>query len=209
MVAARSRLAGVLAAALFLGACGSGAHSTATTSSKTTASHTAAPPAPPSHGVAPNAAAVRVIKAWSDALRRGDVRGAARYFALPSVMVNGIGASGKLVIIRIRTAADALLANETLPCGARFVSGEMEGRLVNVLFRLTGRPGPGGTDCGSGRGATARTSFIVERGRIQEWIRSPDQPGDNGSGATVQPANPQPSTPQPTIPQPLSTGPVA
>jgi hypothetical protein len=108
------------------------------------------------------------------------VRRAARYFAIPSVMVNGVGRGGKLAVIRIRTAADALLANETLPCGAKFVSGEMQGRFVSVLFQLTGRPGPGGTDCGSGRGATARTSFIVVRGRIQEWIRTPDQPGDNG-----------------------------
>jgi len=200
MVAARSRVAGVLAAALLLGACGSGSHS-ATTSGRTAATHTASPAQTPGVRGTPTAdpAAVRVIRAWSDALRRGDVRSAARYFALPSVMVNGVGASGKLAIIRIRTAAQALLANETLPCGAKFLSGETQGRFVNVLFRLTGRPGPGGTNCGSGRGATARTSFVVVRGRIKEWIRTPDEPGDNGSGATTQPA----------IPPPPSTGPVA
>jgi hypothetical protein len=192
MVAARSRAVGVLAAALLLGACGSGTNSTTTSSGRTATSQTAAPaqapgaggtntaPAAPPRGAAANAGAVRVIRAWSNALRRGDVRRAARYFAIPSVMVNGVGRGGKLAVIRIRTAADALLANETLPCGAKFVSGEMQGRFVSVLFQLTGRPGPGGTDCGSGRGATARTSFIVVRGRIQEWIRTPDQPGDNG-----------------------------
>jgi hypothetical protein len=208
-----------LAAALLLGACGAGAHST-TTSVRTAASHSTRPaqapgsggtstaPATAPHRAAANAAAVQVIKAWSDALRRGDVRGAARYFALPSVMVNGIGPGGKLAVISIRTAAEAFLANETLPCGAKFVSGEMQGRFVNVLFVLTGRPGPGGSDCGSGRGGTARTSFKVVRSRIQEWIRTPDQPGDN-PGAAPQPVNPQPSPAQPTIPQPPSAGPVA
>src|SRR5690348_674303 len=118
---ARSRVPGVLAAALLLGACGSGAHST-TTSVRTAASHSPSPapapgsggtstaPAPAPHRAAANAAAVQVIKAWSDALRRGDVRGAARYFALPSVMVNGTGPGGQLAVISIRTSAEAFLA---------------------------------------------------------------------------------------------------
>ncbi len=198
MVAARARFAGTLCAAAFLCGCGSGGHSSARTSTsaaKARASHAAqrAAPADP--------AAVRVIKAWSSALRRGDVRRAARYFAIPSVMVNGVGGGGQLAVITIRTAAEALLANETLPCGARFVSAEMRGRYVNVLFALTARPGPGGSDCGTGRGALARTVFVVAAGRITEWIRVPLKPG------VTPPAPPPPA--QPSTPQPTGASPVA
>jgi hypothetical protein len=131
--------------------------------------------------------AVNVIRAWSDALRRGDVRGAARYFALPSVMINGGDSSGSALLITITTAAQAEAANETLPCGAQLVSTDRRGRYVNALFRLTGRPGPGGSDCGGGVGQTARTNFVIAHGRIVEWIRAPDDPGDNG-GPRGQPA---------------------
>lgn len=125
--------------------------------------------------------------------------GAARYFAVPSEMVNGVGPGGQLSIIRIRSATEAMVANETLPCGAKFLSAEMRGRFVNALFQLTGRSGPGGSSCGSGRKATARTNFVIARGRIVEWIRAPDEPGENAS-----PAAP-PTTP--TTPQ--NPGPIA
>jgi len=202
MVAGRSRVAGIMALAVLLTACGSGRHSIATTSAsvKTHTTTTTTPAPPPRLPAHPGA--VRVIKAWSNALRRGDVRGAARYFAVPSVMINGVGPAGQLALIRIRSAADAVLANETLPCGARFVSADMRGRFVDVLFQLTGRPGPGGTDCGSGLGATARTSFVIARGRIVEWIRTPDEPGDSAAGAAPPQTTPEPSTPPPTIPEP-------
>jgi hypothetical protein len=121
-----------------------------------------------------------VIRGWADALRRGDVRAAARYFALPSVMINGVGSSGQAVI-RIRTAAQATYANATLPCGARLLSTHVRGRFVDALFRLSGRPGPGGSNCEPGAGETARTNFVIAGGRIVEWVRAPDQPGDNGS----------------------------
>jgi hypothetical protein len=139
---------------------------------------------------------VRVIKAWSDALRRGDVRAAARYFAIPSEMVNGGGPGGQMVLIRIRTAAEAVVANETLPCGAKFLSADMRGRFVNVLFLLTGRSGPGGDSCGSGRGETARTNFVIAKGRIVAWVRAPDDPGDNVG-------------PPPTTPPVADSGPIA
>jgi hypothetical protein len=139
---------------------------------------------------------VAVIKAWSDALRRGDVRAAARFFALPSEMINSAG-SGEFSIIQIHTASDAIMANETLPCGARFVSADMRGRFVNALFVLTARPGPGGSSCGSGVGSTARTNFVIAGGRIVAWIRAPDEPGD--SRVPTTPARP-PTTPPPSPP---------
>lgn len=151
-------------------------------------------PTPGPTGIAPPATAVAVIKGWSEALRRGNVDGAAHYFAIPSVMINGTDAGGGAIVITIGTLAEAEEANATLPCGARFLSADQRGRYVNALFRLTGRPGPGGSDCGTGAGQTARTNFVIVRGRIVEWIRAPDDPGDNGAPPAV-----------PTVPQ--ATGP--
>ena len=158
-------------------------------------------PTPGPTGVAPRPAAVALIRAWSDALRRGDVRGAAGYFALPSVMINGTDASGGAVLITIGTLGEAEAANESLPCGAMLVSADQRGRYVNALFRLTGRAGPGGSSCGTGAGQTARTNFVITRGRILEWIRAPDDPGDNGTPTAPTPAPSVPSVPTvPTVP---------
>jgi hypothetical protein len=157
-------------------------------------------PAPGPTGAPAAAGAVSVIRAWSDALRRGDVRGAARYFALPSVMVNGGDASGSALVITIVTSVQAEAANATLPCGAQLISTDQRGRYVNALFRLTGRPGLGGTDCGGGVGSTARTNFVIAHGRIVEWLRAPSDPGDNGTPRTPgQPAPAPGAGPQPVV----------
>jgi hypothetical protein len=135
---------------------------------------------------------VSVIKAWADALRRGDVRGAARYFALPSVMINGTDSAGEALVITIGTSDQAVEANASLPCGAQLISTDQRGRFVNALFRLTGRPGPGGTDCGGGVGSTARTNFVISHGRIVEWLRAPSDPGDQGTPSQPSPPSPSP-----------------
>jgi hypothetical protein len=123
------------------------------------------------------------------------VDGAASYFALPSVMVNGTDAAGQALVITIGNRAQAEAANASLPCGARLISAARRGRYVNALFRLTGRSGPGGTDCGSGAGSTARTNFVIAHGLIVEWIRAPDQPGDNPGAPVPTPATPPASQP--------------
>jgi hypothetical protein len=156
-------------------------------------------PSPGPTGIPANPAAVRVIKAWSDALRRGDVNGAAQYFALPSVMINGVGAGGLALVTTIDTRAEAEAANVSLPCGARFISADQRGRYVNALFRLTNRPGPGG-GCGSGVGQTARTNFVIAGGLIREWIRAPDEPGDN-RGRSPAPTPTVPAAPAPPGPE--------
>jgi hypothetical protein len=141
--------------------------------------------------------AVRVIRGWSSALRTGHVAAAAAYFRIPSVLFLGNGPP-----VQIRSVAEAQLANAALPCGAELISTHRVGRFVNALFRLTNRPGQGGAGgCGSGTGQTARTNFLIENGRIVEWLRAPDQPGDNGSPKTApgQPTAPGPNT-TPTSP---------
>jgi hypothetical protein len=168
--------------------CGAAAHRSATTT--TTHLVTSPPitvpakpplriPAPPPTGIAAPAADVAVIREWADALRRGDVSAAARYFALPSKMINGSGAGA--LVLDIHTAAEARAAQETLPCGARLISTDRRGKYVNALFALTGRPGPGGSNCGGGASSTARTNFVIAGGRIVEWIRAPSERGDRGA----------------------------
>ena len=156
-------------------------------------------PTPGPTGIPAAPDAVDVIRSWSDALRQGDVRDAAGYFALPSVMINGTDTGGSALLITIDTPAQAEAANESLPCGAQLISADRRGRYVNALFRLTGRSGPGGSDCGGGAGQTARTNFVIAHGRIMEWIRAPDDPGDNGTPRAPAPAPSPGGQPAPTV----------
>ena len=68
-------------------------------------------PAPGPTGIPAGAGAVNLIRAWSDALRRGDVRSASQYFALPSVMINGTDAGGQALVITIVDLSQAVAAN--------------------------------------------------------------------------------------------------
>ena len=182
----------VLVAALImaLGGCGSGA--------KLRHPDSRADAASASAGVSANV--VRVITGWSDALRMGNVAAAARYFRVPSIFFDGSGPP-----IELRSLAQVEAVNAALPCGAKFLSARAMGRYVNALFRLTNRPGPGGTEgCGSGVGQTARTNFLIRNGRIVQWLRAPDEPGDNGLPKTAPPpaqAAPGPSrgAPNPAV----------
>jgi hypothetical protein len=114
-----------------------------------------------------DAADVRVVRKWADTLRRGDIRGASRYFALPSTVANGTSP------IRLETRAEVRFFNRTLPCGAKVIGAEPgpNGFFI-ATFRLTERPGPG--SCGSGAGATARTAFRVTDSHITDWLRVQD-----------------------------------
>jgi hypothetical protein len=108
-------------------------------------------------------AEAQVIADWADTLRRGDVEGAAEFFAIPSVAENGG------IVLEIESPEQAVLFNASLPCGARLVRAQAEGEFVTATFRLTERPGPG--TCGSGTGAEAKTAFVIEDGEIVEWRR--------------------------------------
>jgi ketosteroid isomerase-like protein len=129
---------------------------------------------------APSAdSATRVIRAWSDTLRGGDVDRAARYFALPSIVQVQPGGPAE----RITRRSEAVAFQAILPCGAVLLSAAREGRYVTALFRLTSRSG---ATCDA-PGATARTAFVVRRGKIAEWRRVPDEPGDDGRGRSEAP----------------------
>ena len=119
---------------------------------------------------------VAVIAGWVDTLRDGDVEGAAEYFAVPSVAVNGG------LMLRIRSTEDAVDFNESLPCGAELIRAEGTGETVTATFRLTERPGPG--SCGDGTGELAQTAFEIDDGEIVEWRRvGEDTPPAEGNVA--------------------------
>ena len=176
------RLAVVVAAlAVVLAGCGSAGVSLRRSSGAGSPS--------PSPGIP--AAMVSVIRGWSDALRAGHVAVAARYFRIPSVFFAGNSAP-----IVLRSVAQVEIANAALPCGSTYLSAHRQGRYVDALFRLTNRPGPGGEQgCGSGTGQTARVNLLIRDNRIVQWLRAPDEPGDNGSPRTAPSPSPGPGTP--------------
>jgi hypothetical protein len=114
----------------------------------------------------------KVIRAWSDALRAGNIERAASYFALPSVVQNGTPPA------RLISRRDARIFNMTLPCGGRLIRTETSGRFTTGTFRLTKRPG---ANCGVGTGHTASTAFVIRDGKILEWRRVAGQPRPEGS----------------------------
>jgi hypothetical protein len=139
-----------LAAAL--GACGGGGHRAAP------AARTAGEGVP-------------VIRAWAQALARGDIAAAAAYFATPSRVQIAVGGP----LATVRSAGEARSVNRLLPCGAKLLDTRPAGGYIDALFILTRRPG---ADCGSGVGATARVAFVIRAAKIAVWRRIADEPGD-------------------------------
>ena len=120
---------------------------------------------------------VVIIEGWVEALSAGEVEAAADYFALPSVAENGTPP------VTLRTRADVIAFNRSLPCGARLVRARPLGRFIAATFRLTDRPGG---DCGPGSGQLARTAFVIREGKIVQWRRLPNLPRrDRGAGPVV------------------------
>ncbi len=130
-----------------------------------------------------------VVRAWTRALRSGDVAGAAALWALPSRVQNGTP------VVRLTSRAAVRAFNASLPCGAVLTGvGGADGFTVTTV-RLTDRPGGG---CGSGAGGTARTAIRVRGGRIVEWYRLPDDPA-RGRRAPDSPAEPEPGSGGPIV----------
>jgi hypothetical protein len=118
---------------------------------------------------------VDVIDDWARALAAGDVDGAARLFAIPSVAQNGL-------LYPISDFDDARRFNASLPCGGEPGEARDQGAFVVATFELRERPGAG--TCGDGTGEMATTAFVIEDGRIVEWRRVFDDGTPTPSRAT-------------------------
>jgi hypothetical protein len=116
------------------------------------------------------ASAIAVIEGWANALRNGHVKRAAAYWADPSILVNGPDSSGHYTVIRIETEAQALAADETLPCGARLRSSARSGAFIKADFTLGPRAGVAASKACAG---SASVDFLIREGLIVHWIRAP------------------------------------
>jgi hypothetical protein len=165
-----------VATAIALAGCGGGHSSTAATTTTLAdrqpvpqRSELDPPASVPDRATGPaTEQARRVINAWLRALRHGNVERAAHYFALPSKFQNSTP------VLTVHTERERIAVNLSLPCGAKARQMGGAGAYTIVTFELTKRPG---ADCGTGVGGTARGAIRVERRRIKEWYRLPDQPG--------------------------------
>jgi ketosteroid isomerase-like protein len=114
-----------------------------------------------------------VVRAWSEALNTGDDEAAADLFAPGAEIVQG-DARGTL-----RTHADAVLFNRSLPCSGRIVRVEDEGDGVTATFLLGDRP----RSACDAPGAEVRAFFRVEEGKITLWHQLPGASADPGPAA--------------------------
>jgi len=161
--------AALLLAALSLAACGKGSGTAPRGFAKGL------------QGAGVAASSVTVIEGWTNALREGHARRAAAYWARPSEMVNGPDASGRLALIRIDSEHDALLADESLSCGATLHATIRSGKYVRAIFLLGLRSGAGASK--SGCNGPASVDFLIRDGHIVRWLRAP-----LAGGATPPPA---------------------
>lgn len=178
MTAASRRRGTCVLAVMALGAagCGSGAKD---------AQHAQAKPRPKASATATRDSKPAskgddaVIRGWADALRAGHVQEASRYFAIPSVVSNGTPP------LPLRSRSEIEFFNAALPCGAKVTKTEDTGIFVVATFELAERPGAG--SCGSGVGGTAKTAFLISKGKIVQWRRVDEgQPEpDPAPGETV------------------------
>jgi len=110
----------------------------------------------------------KVVRAWSAALRAGDVAAATALWAVPSKVQNGTP------VLTLSTREFVRTFNAALPCGSVVTAtGAAKGYTITT-FRLTERKGG---DCDAAAGATARCAIRVRDGKIAEWYRLPDAPG--------------------------------
>jgi hypothetical protein len=177
---------------LLLAACGGGGHDDAGRPAPQPAARLSpAPRGPgdlpariPLEGTGPgNPAAIKVIRLWSEALRRSDVTAASALWAVPSRVQNGTP------VIPLASLQDVRTFNGSLSCGSQLVSalGARGSAFVVAVFKLTKRPG---ADCGSGTGQRARTAIRVRAGKIVEWYRLPDDPDAPAPATSPPPAGP-------------------
>jgi|tagenome__1003787_1003787.scaffolds.fasta_scaffold18585170_1 hypothetical protein len=133
----------------------------------------AAVPTPTPAGKAVTRAEIAVIRGWSDALRRGNVEAATRYFAVPATVETD--AHGTTFILRARK--ELRFFNRTLPCGAELTRWQRgPHRLVVATFKLTTRRGG---KCDTTPGTLAAVAFLIRHRHIEQWLRVNVPPAAN------------------------------
>ena len=120
-----------------------------------------------------------VLEGWAAALRRGDPDRAARYFAVPAIVAQSM-------TVELQTREQVRKFNDELPCGARLLEVQHDGRYVVGTFRLTQRAGH---TCAAA-GELARVAFVIRARHFTEWRQVPDTPG----------ASPGPDQPEDGLP---------
>jgi len=122
-----------------------------------------------------------LLAGWAAAVRRGDSDRAARYFDVPAVVAQSM-------TVELRTRAEVRRFNDELPCGARLLEVQHDGRYVVGTFRLTERPGHA---CAAS-GQLVRVAFVIRARHFTEWRQVPDV-----RGAPPGPAEPEDAPPPP------------
>ena len=107
-----------------------------------------------------------VLAGWAAAVRRGDPGRAARYFAVPAIVAQSMP-------VELQTREQVRKFNDELPCGARLLEVQHDGRYVVGTFRLTERPGRTCTAAGE----LTRVAFVIRARHFTEWRQVPDRPG--------------------------------
>jgi limonene-1,2-epoxide hydrolase len=111
-----------------------------------------------------------VVRAWSEALNAGDNNRAGSLFA-PGARIVQAG-----IVERLRSRADAVAWNESLPCSGRIVALRARGETVRASFLLGDRPR---STC-DGPGSVVRALFRVHDGKIVLWHQLPSRPRRQG-----------------------------
>ena len=107
-----------------------------------------------------------VLEGWAQALREGDPDRAARYFAVPAIVAQSM-------TVELQTREQVRKFNDELPCGAKLLEVQHDGRYVVGTFRLTERVG---RSCATA-GQLVRVAFVIRARHFTEWRQVPDQPG--------------------------------
>jgi hypothetical protein len=114
-----------------------------------------------------------VTRAWSHALDTGDNERAAKLFAPNAQVVQGGTA------IRLRTLADAIRWNASLPCSGRILEVLTRGDQAQATFLLGDRA----TSACDAPGATAAAIVEVRGGKIVLWHQVPAPQTSGGATA--------------------------
>src|SRR4051812_34409338 len=99
-----------------------------------------------------------VLAGWGDALRRGDLDRATRYFAVPAIVAQSMP-------LQLQTRSQVRKFNDGLPCGAKLLGVRHDGRYVVGTFRLTMRAGHTCTTAGR----RVRVAFLIRAPPLTEW----------------------------------------